>query len=91
MGFLLPTLLQGQEPCAQHLPPPPRGGRQARLYSVVVRAADPDPSDPYVFGPPGSEPDPLVRGIDPDSYPAPDPSIIKQTSKKNLDSYCFYL
>jgi hypothetical protein len=31
------------------------------------------------------DPDPLVRGVDPD----PDPSIIKQNSKKNLDSYCF--
>ncbi len=29
--------------------------------------------------------DPLVRGLD----PAPDPSIIKQNSKKNLDFYCF--
>ncbi len=28
----------------------------------------------HVFGPPGSGPDPLVRGMDPD----PDPSIIKQ-------------
>ncbi len=27
--------------------------------------------------------DPLIRG--------PDPSIIKQNSKKNLDSYCFLL
>ncbi len=27
--------------------------------------------------------DPLVRGTD------PDPSIIKQNSKKNIDSYCF--
>ncbi len=52
--------------------------------------ADPDPnpdlSDPYVFGPPGSgltllDPDPLVRGMD------PDPSIAKENSKKNLDSY----
>jgi hypothetical protein len=34
---------------------------------------------------------PLVRGMDPDPDPAldPDPSIIKQESKKNLDSYCF--
>jgi hypothetical protein len=31
------------------------------------------------------DPDPLVRGMDPD----PDPSIIKQNSKKNLDFYCF--
>jgi hypothetical protein len=32
------------------------------------------------------DPDPLVRGMDPD--PNPDPSIIKQNTK-NLDSYCF--
>jgi hypothetical protein len=31
------------------------------------------------------DPDLLVRGIDPD----PDPSIIMQNSKKNLDSYYF--
>jgi hypothetical protein len=34
-----------------------------------------------VFAPPGS--DPLVRSAD------PDPSIIKQKSKKNFDFYCF--
>jgi hypothetical protein len=36
------------------------------------------------------DPDPLVRGMDPDADPAPDPSIIMQKySKKNLDSfYC---
>ena len=35
------------------------------------------------------DPDPLVRGMDPDQYPAPVPdhSIIMQNSKKNLDSY----
>jgi hypothetical protein len=31
------------------------------------------------------DPDPLGKCMDPD----PDPSIIKQKSKKNLDSYCF--
>jgi hypothetical protein len=31
-------------------------------------------ADPYVFGPPGSVSDPLVRGM----FPDPDPSIIKQ-------------
>jgi hypothetical protein len=31
------------------------------------------------------DPDSLVRGVD----PAPEPTIIKQKSKKNLDSYCF--
>ncbi len=36
----------------------------------------PDPSDPYVFGPPDPKPDSLVRGMDPD--PDPDPSITKQ-------------
>jgi hypothetical protein len=37
------------------------------------------------------DPDPSVRGMDPDSDPAPDldPSITKQKSEKNLDSYCF--
>ncbi len=37
------------------------------------------------------DPDPLVRGMDPDLDPAPDldPSITKQKNKKNLDSYCF--
>jgi hypothetical protein len=34
-----------------------------------------------------TDPDPLVRGMDPD--PDPDPSILKQISKKNFDSYCF--
>jgi hypothetical protein len=40
---------------------------------------DPDPPDPHVFG--LLDPDPLVRGMDPDPDPAldpdPDPSIIK--------------
>jgi hypothetical protein len=40
-----------------------------------------DPDDPNDFGPPDL--DPFVRGTD------PDPSIIKQNSKRNLDSYCF--
>jgi hypothetical protein len=41
------------------------------------------------------DPDPLVRGMDPDSDPSMDPdhSIIllslSKNSKKNLDSYCF--
>jgi hypothetical protein len=33
------------------------------------------------------DPDPLVRGTDPD--PAPDPSIISKNIKKNLNSHCF--
>ncbi len=37
---------------------------------------DPDPPDPRVFGLPDSDPDSLVRGMDPD--PDPDPSIIMQ-------------
>jgi hypothetical protein len=32
-----------------------------------------------------ADPNPLVRGTDPD----PDPSIIMKNNKKNLDSYCF--
>ncbi len=37
------------------------------------------------------DPDPLVRGMDPDPTPTldPDPSLIKQKSRKNLDFYCF--
>jgi hypothetical protein len=41
------------------------------------------------------DPDPLVRGIDPDPAPDQDPSIIllssSKSSKKNLDTYCFVL
>jgi hypothetical protein len=39
------------------------------------------------------DPDPLVRGIDPDLDPAldPDPSTIMQNSKKNLHSYHFVI
>ncbi len=44
--------------------------------SVADPNPDPDPPDPHVFGP---EPDPLVRGMDPN----------QQKSKKNLESYCF--
>jgi hypothetical protein len=36
-----------------------------------------------VFGLLDPNPDQLVRAVN------PDPSIIKQFSKKNLDSYCF--
>ncbi len=39
---------------------------------LSLTQCDPDPSDPNVFGPPGSGP--LIRGTDPDQ----DPSIIKQ-------------
>ncbi len=31
-----------------------------------VADPDPHPPEPHVFGPPGSDPDPLVRGMDPD-------------------------
>jgi hypothetical protein len=45
------------------------------FYSSV---ADPDPSDPYGFGLLDPDPDPLVRGMDPDAALDPDPSITKQ-------------
>ncbi len=35
------------------------------------------------------DPDPSVRGMDPDPAPDLDPSITKQKSKKNPNSYCF--
>jgi hypothetical protein len=45
------------------------------LSVISVADLDPHPSDPYVIGRLGLlDPDPLVRGMDPD----PDPSIIKQ-------------
>jgi hypothetical protein len=34
------------------------------------------------------DPYPLVRGMDPDLPPDPDPSTSCKNSKKNLDSYC---
>ncbi len=44
----------------------------AKLRCVTqASVGDPDPQDPHVFGPPGS--DPLVRGMNPDL--APDPSL----------------
>jgi hypothetical protein len=56
--------------------------------SSKTSAADPDPNpDPHFLG--LLDPDPLVRGMDPDPASDPDPSITKQNSKKNLDSYCF--
>jgi hypothetical protein len=51
----------------------------AHLESTQSSVPDPDPPDLHVFGPPGVDPDPA---LDPSS------SIIKQNSKKNLDSYC---
>jgi hypothetical protein len=44
--------------------------------NLKASVPDPDPPDPYVFEPRGS-------GF------FHHPSIIKQNSKKNLDSYCF--
>jgi hypothetical protein len=45
------------------------------LYSSVGDP-NPDPSDSYILGLLDSDPDPLVRGMDP--VLDPDPSIIKQ-------------
>jgi hypothetical protein len=58
---------------------------------VLTSVPDTDPNldpDPHIFYLPDPDPNPLVRGVDLDLVPAPDPSIIKQNSKK-LDSYCF--
>jgi hypothetical protein len=45
-----------------------------RIPGHSVADPDPVPSDPYVLGPLDPDPDPLVRGTDPD----PDSSITKQ-------------
>jgi hypothetical protein len=48
-----------------------------KVGTVGTSVEDPDPNlDPYVFGPHGSSPDPVVRGTDPDLDP--DPSITQQ-------------
>jgi hypothetical protein len=51
-------------------------------FLLFTSVADPDPEDGIFLGLPDL--DPLVGGTDPDPI-----SIIKQKSKKNLDSYCF--
>jgi hypothetical protein len=48
--------------------------------SLMWHWANPDPNQLIIV----ADPDPLDRGTDPD----PDRYIIKQYSKKNLDSYC---
>ncbi len=47
-------------------------GKAENCKMLCISVPDPDPPDPHVFGPP--DPDPLVRGMDPDQ----DPSIIKK-------------
>ncbi len=37
----------------------------------LISVGDPDPQDPHVLGLPDTDPNPLVRGTDPD----PDPSL----------------
>jgi hypothetical protein len=56
-------------------------------FSISVPDPNPDQPDPHVFGPPGSGFGSIRQrcGSGPDS----DPSIIKQNSKKNLDSNFF--
>ncbi len=55
----------------------------ALTIPLIIKVADPGPS--FL----GSDPDPLVRCTDPDPETDPDPSIIRQSNNKNLDSYCF--
>ncbi len=42
------------------------GSSVKRNFFVSGSVADPNPEDPYVFGPPDSNPDPIVRYTDPD-------------------------
>ena len=48
----------------------------------LTSVADPDPSDPYVFGPPGS-------GSISQRYGSGSFNHLSKISKKNLDSCCF--
>ncbi len=56
------------------------GQREKKSYKIFLVSSNQccgsGSSDPHVFGPPGSGS--LIRAMDPDSDPAPDPSIIKQ-------------
>jgi hypothetical protein len=54
------------------------------LQQVECSVADPDPSDPYVFGPPGS-------GYSSQRHGSGSGSFCHQTKivRKNFDSYCF--
>jgi hypothetical protein len=63
--------------------------RRNQLSSVADPDPNPDPKDPYVSGPPGSEYGSISQRYGSGSVPYP--SIIKQKyrSKKNIDSYCF--
>jgi hypothetical protein len=59
---------------------------------LKISVADPDPSDPYVFGPPGSGYRAISQrlgGMDPYS----DPSIIKQKKvrKTLIPTFCDFL
>jgi hypothetical protein len=54
---------------------------------VTCSVQDPDPPDPRIFGLP--DPDPLIRGMDPDPALDTDPSINMKNNKKNLESYYF--
>jgi hypothetical protein len=49
---------------------------------VFGSVADPDPYPTFLGL---NDPDPFVKGTDPDQ----DFSITKQNNKKNIDSYCF--
>ncbi len=50
-----------------------------KIPTLIASVADPDPDppDPHVFGSP--DPDPLVRGMDPDSALDPKPKLKRKT------------
>ncbi len=51
---------------------------QCILFSVTDQDSNQDPSDPYVFGPPGSESGAISQRYESGSGSVSDPSIIKQ-------------
>jgi hypothetical protein len=57
--------------------------RYQESQSAPISVPNPDPDSPIHMFLGLSDPDPLDLGMD------PDPSIVKQNSEKNLDSYCF--
>jgi hypothetical protein len=57
----------------------------SNVICVVYPDLNLDPSNRFVFGPPGSGSGFIVTRFDPD----PDPSVKSKNTKKNFDAYCF--
>ncbi len=62
------------------------GGAEVFSANLAISVADPDPSDPHVFGPPGSGYRSISQMY---GYVSGSESFYHQAKIKNLDSYYF--